>query len=168
MKSIKTCFFPQQKTEVSSLCVCPCFGPGCFLVFPGLWPLIVPLWLYVFWSLCRAHRYDGWFPNKNQVWGAGNRKSTSLWWMDQSAESAQRGSHNKKILLTKTHTNTHTQQEYKIPLVAFGKKRKHKVSPVYDVFFWTNAIVEKRVSLLGKILQKIKVKLILVHGLGLD
>lgn len=73
-----------------------------------------------------------------------------------------------KILLTKTHTNTHTQQEYKIPLVAFGKKRKHKVSPVYDVFFWTNAIVEKRVSLLGKILQKIKVKLILVYGLGLD
>lgn len=139
-------FFPQQKTEVSSLCVCPCFGPGCFLVFPGLWPLIVPLWLYVFWSLCRAHRYDGWFPNKNQVWGAGNRKSTSLWWMDQSAESAQPGSHNKKILLTKTHTNTHTQQEYKIPLVAFGKKRKHKVSPVYDVFFgptqsWKNVFL---------------------------
>lgn len=40
-----------------------------------------------FWSVCHAQEYDGWFPNKKQVWGASSRETTSRWWMDRSAAS---------------------------------------------------------------------------------
>lgn len=53
-------------------------------------------------SACHAQKYDGWVPNKKQVWGASSRESRSRWWMNRSAATAHR-----------TGKTTHTPQNVK-------------------------------------------------------
>lgn len=79
----------------------------------------------VFWLACRAQEDDGWFPNKNRVWGASSRETRSWWWMGQSAVpprySAQRSQHstsyhpknlkqNQELWQQPTHRHTQTPE----------------------------------------------------------
>lgn len=55
-------------------------------------------------SACHAQKYDGWLPNKKQVWGVSSRGSRSRWLMNRSAATAHR---------TGKTTHTHTPQNVK-------------------------------------------------------